>query len=193
MRNFLKIAEGVDVIPLAQAIMRQPELWNANTLRTTHPATPHSQVEDIWLRFNDLTLHEKKVQETGDLNEYAGVIDEHESICYPAWFKIPAAQLIIFDLMRRVNGIRLGRVLVTRLAPGKKIAPHVDSGSHAEYYERYHCVIQNLPGSIFRAGNETVCMKSGELWWFNNQAEHEVINNSADDRLTLIIDIKCIK
>lgn len=192
MRNFLKLAQGINILPLMHAIQRQPELWNENTLRTTHLESPHTQVDDIWLRFNDLTSHETLPKQEGQ-TEYAGVLDDHESICYPAWFKLPEAQPIIFDLMRLVSGIRLGRVLITRLAPGKTITPHVDGGSHAAYYERYHCILQNLPGSNFRAGDEVVCMKPGELYWFDNSKEHEVINHSADDRVTLIIDIRCVK
>lgn len=192
MRNFLKLAQNINVLPLLHSIHRQPELWNQNTLRTTHVQSPHTQVDDIWLRFNDLELN-KKGPETAEQTEYAGVLDDHESICYPAWHKLPEAQIIIFDLMRMVQGLRLGRVLITRLLPGNVITPHVDGGSHAEYYERYHCILQNLPGSNFRAGNETICMKTGDLYWFDNSQEHEVLNYSADDRLTLIIDIKCVK
>lgn len=171
-------------MPLLHAVQRQPELWNENTLRTTHEGTPHTQVDDIWLRFNDLNPYLEKKDPTK-------ILDEHESIFYAAWFKLPQVHHIVFDLMRRVEGIRLGRVLITRLAPGKAITPHIDGGSHAAYFERYHIILQNYPGSIFRAGNETVCMKAGECWWFNNAEEHEVINNSIDDRLTLIIDIRC--
>lgn len=188
MRNFLRLASGINTLPLLHSVQRQSSLWNENTLRTTHRQSPHTEVEDIWLRFNDLEPYK-------DLppSEYAKVLDEHESICYPAWFKLPEAQVIIFDLMRLVQGVRLGRVLITRLAPGKRITPHTDGGSHAEYYERYHCVLQNSPGSTFRAGDENLCMKPGELYWFNNAIEHEVINNSADDRIVLIIDIRCVK
>lgn len=171
-------------MPLMAALMRQPELWNQNKLRTTHPESPHTEVSDIWLRFNDLTKYEAA-------GEYSGVIDEHESIDYPAFALLPQARQIIFDLMRTVEGKRLGRVLITKMLPGAKIAPHVDGGEHAAYYERYHVILQNNPGSIFRCGDETITMKTGDVYWFNNAIEHEVINNSADDRLTLIVDIKC--
>jgi hypothetical protein len=189
MRNFLRLAFGVNYMPLLHAVQRQPELWNENKLRTTHAASPHTEVDDIWLRFNDLTPY----KDATTTSEYASVLDEHESICYPGWFKLPEAQIIIFDLMRMVQGVRLGRVLITRLAPGKRIAPHVDGGSHADYYERYHFILQNLPGSVFRAGDESITAQAGEVWWFDNKKEHEVVNNSADDKLALIIDIRCIK
>lgn len=188
MRNFLKLASNINVSPLLHSLQIHPELWNQNKLRTTHQESPHTQVDDIWLRFNDISGYQGK-----ETSEYAPLMDEHESICYPAWDKLIPAQPIIFDLMRMVQGTRLGRVLITRLAPGKVITPHVDGGSHALYYERYHCILKNLPGSNFRAGDEVIQMQAGDLFWFDNSKEHEVINYSAEDRITLIIDIKCPK
>jgi len=180
MKNFLKVADGIDTMPLKIMLQCHSELWDENTLRTTHPDTPHAQVSDIWLRFNDLTL----CQTASD------VLDQHESINYPAFKVLAAARPLVFQLMARVEGERLGRVLITKLAPGGRITPHVDSGDHAEYYERFHVVLQASPGCIFRAGDEQVQMKTGECWWFQNKEMHEVINNSAEDRIHLIVDIK---
>jgi hypothetical protein len=182
MRNFHRLAQGMDFGPLVNAITRNPQLWDQNTLRTTHPATPHHQVSDIWVRFNSLDEFEK----TGN-PEY--IIDQHESIWFPAASLLPVRPLL-FDLMRTVEGERLGRVIITRLAPGCAITPHVDSGDHAAYYTRYQLALYSLPGNIFRCGNETVQMKTGEVWYFNNGLEHEVVNNSADDRLALIVDVR---
>lgn len=186
MRNFHKIAAGIDIAPLLHAISRQPELWDVNRLRTSHELTPHKAVSDIWLRFNDL----KPYEATGDA---AAVLDEHESINYPALASLPQARPIIFNLMRFVEAERLGRVLITRLAPGKRIDPHSDGGSHAAYYDRYHVVLQASPGSLFRCGGEQVQMAAGEIWWFRNELEHEVINNGADDRIHLIVDLRTAK
>lgn len=177
MKNFQILNSGVIVAPLLNAVLRS-DLWNQNPLRRVAPGSPHTQVDDIWLRFNEIP------------DDPATVIDDHESINYPAWFQLPEAQAICLDLMRQVRGERLGRVLITRLLPGKSIAPHVDGGSSATYYDRYHVVLQGLPGSLFRCGDEQVCMRSGEVWWFNNAVEHEIVNNSADDRIHMIVDIR---
>lgn len=186
MRNFQQLASGIDVLPLLHAVTRQKELWDTQKLRTTHTNSPHTQVNDILLRFIDIETVKGKT-------DPGYVLDQHESINYPAFFQLPEARPIIYDLMRRVEGQRLGRVIITRLSPGKKIDPHIDSGDHAAYYDRYHCILQNQPGSLFRTGNETVCMKTGDVWWFDNSIEHEVINNSEQDRLTMIIDIRTSK
>lgn len=183
MRNFQRIATGVNVTPLMLAIARRPELWNQHTLRTTHPGTPHTQVDDIWLRFNAMPASGNE----------ASVVDEHESIDYPAYAVLPEARQLVMTLFAAVAGERLGRVLITRLAPGRAIAPHVDGGSHAAYYDRFHLVLQSNEKCLFRAGDEAVQMQAGEVWWFDNSQEHQVINQGSSDRIHLIMDARCSK
>lgn len=183
MRNFQKLGE-VNCTDLLHAVQRQSDLWNSNDLRTKYPNSPHKDADDIWLRFND-----KK--DYGDNPQR--VMDDVECVNYEAWVKLPQAHEIIFNLMRFVRGVRLGRVVITRLAAGRIITPHKDGGKYAEYYDRYHCILQNFPGSIFRGGKESLVMKNGEIYWFNNLEEHEIKNYSSDDRITMIIDIRNIK
>lgn len=176
MKHFVKIAANIDVVPVLNALAAHPELWNQNALRTTHPGTAHSEVSDIWVMFND---------PTGD-----DVMNDREVIPYPAWSVLPQLRLIVFDLMRRVEGVGLGRVIVTRLPPGKTITPHVDGGAPATYFTRYQIALQSLPGANFRIGSEVVNFKTGDAWLIDNETEHEVVNSSADDRIVLIVDIR---
>ncbi len=179
MRYFHKIAQGTNIGPLLAAIYRNPELWNKNRIRNSHDNSAHVQASDILLRFNEC-----------EGKEYEEVLNDLEAIDLPAFKELPQARGIIFDLMRFVEGKRLGRVVITKLVSGSKITPHVDSGSSAEYYDRYHITLKNSEGSIFRVGDEIVCMNPGDIYLFNNQVEHEVINNSLEDRITLIVDIR---
>ncbi len=178
MRNFYRLCEGLDTVPIVHALQTRPELWNRNALRREFPGTPHVECDDIWLRFQPEGMTQEQI------------VDAHESVNYPAMNEIPGVRNIVFGLMRQVEGERLGRVLITRLAPGKKIYPHIDGGDHARYYKRYQIALQSLPGVVFRAGDEQVNMRTGDIWWFDNGENHEVINNSADDRLALIVDIR---
>lgn len=194
MKNFQLMARDVNITALMNQVARNKQLWNANDIRTKFPGSPHKEVDDIWIRFNDTGVYDKDrdmfVARTGGQVTVSSIADDHESINYEAFHVLSEAQDLIFNLMRVVKGERLGRVLVTRLAPGGRIAPHVDGGAHAEYYDRYHLVLMGYPGSIFRCGDEQVQMLSGEVWWFDNAVEHEVINNSADDRIHIVIDIR---
>lgn len=179
MRYFHKIASEMNVAPLLAAIARQPELWNTNRVRTSHYNSAHSEASDIILRFNNT-----------ENKEYLEVLNDLEAIDYPAFDKLPQVRPLIFDLMRFVEGNRLGRVVITKLVPGAKIKPHCDEGLSSEYYDRYHITLQNEEDSIFRAGDESVYMTPGDIYLFNNRVEHEVTNNSGEDRISLIIDIR---
>jgi hypothetical protein len=184
VRFFQRIATGVDVMPLLHAVQRQPELWNAKRFRTTFENTPHSGVDDIWIRFSD----DEKAQ--GDT---AAVMADGNSVWHPAAAALPQIKPIVFDLMRRLEAYELNRVIITRLAPGKRILPHADDqGAYVNdpHRARYHVVLQGLPGSLFRCGDETVCMQTGEAWWFNALVEHECVNNSADDRVHMLVDVR---
>lgn len=177
MKNFLRIAEVSDVIPILNAIQAKPELWDENKLRTTHPLSPHKECSDIWVFFNAVP------------DDPASVVDDTKVIPYRAWRELPQLRPVIFDLMRRVEGTALGRVLITRLEPGKKIPPHIDQGAPVEYYARYQVVLQSLPGCVFQIEDERVNFRAGEVWRINNAKEHSVTNASADSRIVIIADI----
>lgn len=183
MKYFHQLAAGINFAPLMNAIHRQPELWDQFPIRTKHPGTAHAQVSDILMRFNDLSEYER----TGDATT---ITDDKECIAYPAWDKLPQVRPIIFDLMRTVEATRLGRVIITKLPPGKTITPHVDQGAPVSYYARYMFALQCLPGALFHIGDETVNFQSGDVWFIRNDVEHSVQNNSADDRVVCIVDLK---
>lgn len=184
MRYFQKLADDIFTVPVMAALARNAHLWNQNTLRTQHEGTPHTMVDDIWLRFNEHNGVD------GDVNKLIDIVHGHESVNYPAMWLLPQVRPLIFGLMNLVEGERLGRCLITRLPPGANIAPHVDSGEHAAYYDRFHIVLQSNPGVMFRTGDERVNMLTGEMWWFDNSVEHEVINDSNEDRIHLVVDIR---
>src|SRR5262249_62035301 len=98
---------------------------------------------------------------------------------------------LFFSCGWQVEGGRLGRGMLNKIRPGGRIYPHADTPEHAQYWDRFHYVIASAPGVLFRCGNEQVQMSTGQVWWFQNLLEHEVVNNSAVDRIHLVIDIRC--
>ena len=179
MRNFYKLIEGLDTTSIVHALQTQPHLWNRNDLRRS--TAELSECDDIWLRFPT----EQACVDQG--------LGSYDCVNYPAMAALPQVRSIVFALMRQVEGERLGPMMITRLAPGARIYPHDDGKVHTSYYKRYQVALHSEPGVLFRAGDETVNMRTGDIWWFDNSIEHEVINNSADDRLALIVDIRpCI-
>lgn len=177
MRNFLQLG-AIDPVPTLAALAVKQDLWNENDLRTRHAGTAHGEADDIWLMFNHVP------------EDPTAVINDIQVFPYRAWGELPYLREQALDLMRRVGGIGLGRVVISRLKPGARILPHTDEGAPAEYYTRYQIALQSLPGCNFRIGDETVQMPSGSVWWINNRVEHEVVNNSADDRIACIVDVR---
>lgn len=189
MENFQLLAQGVDILPLLLSIKRRPDLWNEDTYLRDYPQGPFKQIETIMLRFPVKSVYETEQEVKDHLSTY----DQHENIDYPAYAALTEARPLVMALMARVSGERLGRVMINKIAPGGIIYPHVDTKSHTDYYSRFHIVLQSQPGVVFRAGDEQVYMGAGEAWWFDNSQEHEVLNNSGDDRIHMVIDIRTSK
>lgn len=165
------------MLPLLAALAAKPDLWNENDLRTTFPGSPHSEVDDIWCLFQAL--------------DDPDMVNSTTVIPYRGWYELPIQDLAL-NVMRRVGGVQLGRVIITRLPPGKTIPAHVDGGTPATFYQRFHLVLQSLPGCLARIETEVITAAAGEVWHFNNRAEHEIINNSADDRIVVVIDARVL-
>lgn len=174
---------SVDPVPLLNQIQRQDGLWKADTYLRDYPQGPFGDTETIFLRFPPSSVTEME----------RGSKDQHECVWMDGALHLPAARSIIFDLMRKMEGERLGRVMVNKLRPGGRVFPHADTPEHAGYWDRYHVVLQSGPGCNFRCGDETVHMTTGSVWWFQNAIEHEVVNNSADDRIHMIVDIRTLR
>jgi len=179
VNNFQAIAT-IDPVPLMHQIIRNPQLWKADTYLRDYPQGPFGDTETIFLRFPPASVSELE----------QGQKDQHECVWMDGWLHLPAARQIVFNLMAMVQGERLGRVMINKLRSGGKIYPHADTPAHAEYWDRYHVVLQSGPGCNFRCGEEIVTMPTGQVWWFQNALEHEVINNSAAPRIHMIVDIR---
>lgn len=180
MRNFFLLGRGINVVPLAVEILRQEHLWREDTYLRDYPQGPFQDVETIFLRFPPASVTELE----------RSTKDQHECVWMDGALHLPAARPLIFALMGQVQGERLGRVMVNRIRPGGRIFPHADTPAHAEYWDRFHYVVMAAPGVKFRCGEEAIEPMTGELWWFQNALEHEVVNNSAVDRIHLIIDVR---
>lgn len=182
MRYFYQVADNVKVDEMLHALARQPNLWNQHRFRTTFKNTPHVDVDDILLKFT--------APENCTIDR---VINDTTPVWYDTIKKLPEFRDPILNLMRYVRAYQLDRVIITRIRPGGQILPHADKDGdyvQAEDIARYHLVLQGLPGSLYNCGNETVCMQTGSVWWFHAHEVHSIINNSVDDRIHLLIDVR---
>ena len=174
------VASGFDVRPLVAQIEAAPSIWNRYRVRTEGYGA-HSDVSDIWVRYNAWENY------GGDLAAFNA---EHESAWYPVVTQIPAVKPLVFDVMRAVEGERLGGVLITRIPAGKMCKPHRDGGWHATYYEKYAVQLASAPGQAFCFEDAQLSAAPGDLYTFDNSKLHWVTNTSEADRMSLIICIR---
>ena len=173
-----KLNIHIDTSRLRHAL-EKTDLWDKYPFRRLGNS-PHREMVDIWIRFNNIQSYLR----TGDLTT---ICDEHESI----WYESEIADLVkpIADqLMQFVDGKELGGILITKLPANKQIYPHIDTGWHAEYYDKYYvCVKDSGSRFIFDCGEFQP--KENEVWKFENNVTHSIVNGNGE-RISLIICIK---
>jgi hypothetical protein len=182
MRYFQQIAANIDVLPLVLELYRQPELWDQHTARTEGDS-PHREVSDIWCRF----------RAWDQLSSPAAYAEPFVPVMYPAWFALPHLRPLVFGLMARLEAVQLGAVLITRVPRGKQVYPHDDRGRwHPSFFnQKVYLPLASNDRCINTCGDETVVMKCGDVWLFDNLVEHATINDGETDRITLIVALRC--
>jgi len=175
--SFQRLATHLPVDEINMALSAQADLWDAIPDRQRSLGSAHHDTKTIFLRwcvgrdrhsaFHDLT-----------------------AVPYASGASVwPVAEPLVETTKSLGNGVELGRVILTMLRPMGVIDLHADEGAYADYYERFHVVIQSDEGNVFVAGRESVWMHPGEVWWFNHKEPHYVVNGSDRERIHLIIDM----
>src|SRR6188768_2386125 len=80
------------------------------------------------------------------------------------------------------------RSRLLRLDPGAVVSEHADINYHWFYRVRVHIPIVTRPEVLFHCGGETVHMRGGEAWLFDNWRLHSVENPTPDARIHLVAD-----
>lgn len=174
LKNFRKLRVGVDVRPILDEIAARPETW----LEQTGRQRVRVQAEALAIPIRGL----RKSKMEGRARR-----DVHETRYTTLSQAFPCVRRFIEAFAREARG-RLGRAKIVDLPPGHRVHPHVDRGEYYAGRDRYHLVLDSA-GGWMRAGDEEVVMRTGELWWFDNKAEHEAWNATDAPRVHLIFDV----
>lgn len=170
-----------DVRPLQAQLENHPEVWNTIRLRTEHSRSPHREVDDIWIRYNSLENYQ------GDLQAFNA---EHIGEWYPAAQVITEARRLAEQIAADHASQQLGAVLITRIPGHKQVYPHVDGGWHAGYYDKLALQVCGNEQQTFHVEQEQLVTCDGDLYQFQNEFPHWVLNPSDEARITLITCIR---
>lgn len=178
MKSFHKLDKVFNVDEIIESLEANDDLWNEYPHRKTGA---HSEMTDVWVRFGDISK---------GCESFTG---EHDSVWYPSAEKIKGIKALCRNLMRDVDGERLGGVLITKLPAGSQIYPHIDKGWHAGYYEKFYIALKSPKGSMFCFEDGNIESNQGDCYLFRNNIKHWVINDSDSERWSLIVCIKTDK
>jgi hypothetical protein len=182
VRKYWQIDQGVDIKPLMDDIIRQPELWNKNPCRLSKFG-PHHETQDMILRYRE----EKPFRESKDWKEFIG---EHIAVWNKSIDYLPAAKIMTMDLMSTLRGEVLGGVLIYKVEPGKQIYPHIDTGWHPTFYDKYNVCLASNSKAAFYYEDCKMTQEPGDIHWFRNNVLHWVKNEGDTDHIVMTICIR---
>ena len=176
MHNFRRLQAAVDLAPLLAEIDAEMQVWSLVTGR--------QDKIDVQRETRSVPLRGLRKSRQGE----RPARDVHESRWTTVSERFPQCRRFL-RVFAREQGGDLGRARIVNLPAGGRVYPHVDRGEYYALRDRYHLVLRSALGSWLKAGDEEVRMREGELWWFDNKAVHEAMNDGEQDRIHLIFDL----
>ena len=178
MQNFTRVAENLDTRSILDELASASGAWDVDTSRQRNVRCQR-HTRNIFLRAPVKPLP------PGEKNSN----NVHESRLTRQAQYFPQTLALCRGVARRRSG-DLGRAMLVALLPKRKVAPHVDLGAYYRIRDRFPLVLASLRGSPVTAGDETVVMRPGELWAFDNKKRHWAWNPSDELRVHLIFDVR---
>lgn len=114
----------------------------------------------------------------------------HQATIFPKYAEYDdlIAPLLRLIASRLNRGRKVLRVQFAWLGGGSTIAPHRDTSVTLLYSHRVHVPILTNDQVLFECGEESVNMREGEIWTFDNTLRHAVYNRGDSPRIHLIAD-----
>jgi len=164
-----------DITPIKEKILNFDEsLWHTD-IKTKNFLKEHSKTDSI-------ILFSKK--EAGEIYSKEEVNNKELMIHLKENF-----QDLFIQIKKHFNNTgQIGRILLARLNENSEIPEHKDHGTHLENCRRIHIPIKTNENVYFIVDNETFVLEENSVYEFDNTKIHNVINNSDEKRIHLIID-----
>jgi hypothetical protein len=191
LNNFNKVLDGLDITPIAREIEANGNAWQKRRVnfKPWQNGFTHREIELIALRITPIP------EDAIDNNEsYKQGTDNLIAEDLPVYDFYPHTRAMVYKIMEHVKGGILGRVGLIKLPVSRYVYGHYDTGLSAEFYNRFHVMVQGDKDNWAHCGEgydeEHLEMMTGECWTFNHQKWHSFSNRSNSDRIYLNIDIR---
>lgn len=190
MKHFKKIRDGIDVQPYIDELSAHSQMFESDSSR--QKGIPVQRETKAVLLFGvDVGDADRSQLDYAFLDTQArhGMAIRYRGTPTPESRILTTSTQYVKDLCKEMKGVP-GRAVIARLKPDGRIYSHVDDSLYWLMRDRYHLVVKcGEKGTWFRAGDEEVHMRQGELWWFDPTVAHEAHNVSGEMRIHFVIDI----
>lgn len=172
--NFKCLQTGMNILPMMQEVGENFSDFYANTYRQ----------DNIECQKETMSINLIKGMRYDDGTHFD---DTHTTVETAAFEKYPKCREFLSWFTNTYGG-QMGRVAIVYLGSEKKVYPHIDGGEYYKGRDRFHMVLNGYYD--FTVEDETQRFNAGELWYFDNQKMHHVVNATPIVRVCLIFDVK---
>lgn len=158
------------------------DIWSEDTSRQKI-FDAHTDTQTIKLLFDPDYRHTDPTEHPA-LKEYAALLEPLQAHIVSYYGKSMRQKKVI---ARNGPGYFI-RIVLLRLNPHSHISEHVDDGYSLIRCHRIHVPIITSDDCVFRVGESSKYMRTGEMWEINNRHIHAVANDGDDARVHLVFD-----
>lgn len=168
-----KLKQSIDVSPLFNEVIENNDSWGIYTDRQRNIRV---QQETSYIPLTTLIPEPGKRINDWQFTKKTSLYE-----------KFPVINKFLNDFINEYGG-ELALSMIVRLPSEKMVHPHVDLGSYYRFRDRFHLVLSGMYNYV--VGDQEEIFKAGELWWFDNNVLHSATTLGAQDRISIIFDVK---
>ena len=179
MGRFIKVIKtGIDVSKVTKQLRKNPSDWGHQEKSEGVRSLVNEHGFDD-LPIGNLQLTIGAVQKKEDF-----VGDSELSVNTPAYKN----HTEIFKLIRKEFGnVEIQRCGFLGLPVDGYVGAHIDEGTYYQTKDRYHLSIKGE--YQYFTGRDSIMIKPGTLFWFNNKMPHGAVNMADETRITFVFDV----
>ena len=179
MGRFIKVIKtGIDVSKVTEQLRKNPADWgNQKDFDGVHSLVEDFDFDDLPVSNLQLTIGAVKTKE-----DFVG--DSELSVNTPAYKR----HTEIFKLIKKEFGDKeVYRCGFLALPVDEFVGAHIDEGTYYKTRDRYPL---SITGEYqYFTGRDSIVVKPGTLFWFNNKQPHGAVNTADETRITFVFDV----
>jgi len=179
MAKFIKVIKtGIDVSKVTEQLRRNPGDWDhQKKFEGVRSLVDEHGFDDLPISNLQLTIGAVKKKK-----DFVG--DSELSVNTPAYKR----HTEIFKLIKEEFGDKeIYRCGFLALPVDEYVGAHIDEGTYYKTKDRYHLSI--MGEYQYFTGCDTIIVKPGTLFWFNNKQPHGAVNVADETRITFVFDV----